>query len=64
MRPNQHFGVVPKVVAAMCVGYVCGRVSYLGHYDTRLRELPPDSHLGNVMRKYHDDANPPPKPKK
>lgn len=68
MRPHQHFGVVPKVFAAMCVGYVCGRVSYIGHYDERLRQLPPDSHLGNVLRKYHEAANsdgkPPDKKKK
>ncbi|KAJ8737439.1 hypothetical protein PYW08_000034 [Mythimna loreyi] len=64
LRTHQHFGPVPKMMAAAIVGYVLGRLSYQGRYDERLRELPPNSHLGNVLRKYHAANNPPPKPAK
>ncbi|CAH1647926.1 unnamed protein product [Spodoptera littoralis] len=67
LRPNQHFGVVPKMAAAMFSGYVLGRLSYISHCDEKLRQLPPSSHLGNIMRKYYADNiayNTPKEPKK
>lgn len=58
LRPSPHFGVVPKVMAAACAGYVLGRLSSLRLYDERLRSLPPNSYLGNTLRKYHAENNP------
>ncbi|KAF9807660.1 hypothetical protein SFRURICE_008873 [Spodoptera frugiperda] len=67
LRPNPHFGSVPKMGMAIFTGYVLGRLSYLSHCDEKLRQLPPSSHLGNVMRKYYADNiayNTPKPPKK
>ncbi|CAH0578355.1 unnamed protein product [Chrysodeixis includens] len=56
LNSNPHFGVVPKVMVAAFLGYVFGRLSYIPQCDRKLRKLPGNSHLGNVMRKYHADA--------
>lgn len=56
LNRNPHFGALPKVMVAAFVGYVWGRVSYMSHCDQKLRKLPANSHLGNVMRKYHADS--------
>ncbi|CAG4978066.1 unnamed protein product [Colias eurytheme] len=64
MSRNPHFGAVPKVVVAALVGHCYGRLSYIPDCEVKLRKLPANSHLGNVMRKYYLENNPPPDPKK
>ncbi|XP_013189268.1 OCIA domain-containing protein 1 [Amyelois transitella] len=61
LRGNPHFGAVPKVMVAAFLGYVSGRVAYVQQCEARLRELPEDSPLGRLMRRYHAERNPPPK---
>ncbi|PZC74722.1 hypothetical protein B5X24_HaOG207299 [Helicoverpa armigera] len=65
LRTNPHFGAAPKIITAILAGYVLGRLSYLNSCDQKLRALPANSHLGNVMRKYYADNiayyNPKPK---
>ncbi|XP_026742240.1 OCIA domain-containing protein 1-like [Trichoplusia ni] len=56
LNRNPHFGALPKVMVAAFVGYVWGRVSYMSNCDEKLRKLPANSHLGNVMRKYYADS--------
>ncbi|KAG6461871.1 hypothetical protein O3G_MSEX012915 [Manduca sexta] len=64
LRRNPHFGAVPKVFVAAFLGYFYGRISYLNNCDEKLRNLPANSHLGNVMRKYHCETNEPANPNK
>ncbi|XP_049884500.1 OCIA domain-containing protein 1-like [Pectinophora gossypiella] len=64
LNRNPHFGVVPKVIMAAFLGHVYGRLTYLSTCDAKLRELPKNSHLGNVMRQYYLEHNPPPDPNK
>ncbi|CAH2228541.1 jg26539 [Pararge aegeria aegeria] len=61
LRSHPHFGVYPKVMLAALLGHCFGRLSYIPECDAKLRELPDNSHLGNTMRKYFNDANPPKK---
>lgn len=56
--------MVPKVVTAALVGHVLGRLSSSADCDQRLRELPEDSRLGNLMRQYYEANNSPPDPNK
>ncbi|CAH2103491.1 unnamed protein product [Euphydryas editha] len=64
LRRSPHFGAAPKVTLAALVGHFCGRLSYLPECDSKLRRLPPNSHLGNTMRQYYLENNPPTDPKK
>lgn len=62
MKRDPNFGVVPKTVLSALLGHIYGRLSYIGECDQKLREkLPPSSHLGQTMRKYFNEHNPPPK---
>ncbi|XP_075990552.1 OCIA domain-containing protein 1-like [Anticarsia gemmatalis] len=64
LKKNIHFGAVPKLMFAVFLGYVCGRISYLSHCDEKLRQLPDKTgKLGALMRQYHAEKFPPP-PKK
>ncbi|VVC86316.1 OCIA domain-containing protein 1-like [Leptidea sinapis] len=63
LKRNPHFGAVPKVLTAILLGHIFGRMSYLSSCELKLRELPPNSHLGKVMRNYYQERYPPP-PKK
>ncbi|CAG9782186.1 unnamed protein product [Diatraea saccharalis] len=53
LKRNPNFGVVPKVLTAALVGHVLGRVAYSPYCDQRLRKLPANSKLGELMRQYH-----------
>lgn len=59
LKRSPHFGPVPKVIFAALVGHIYGRLSYIPNCEIKLRHLPDNSHLGNVMRKYHLENNPP-----
>lgn len=61
VKGHQHFGAVPMVLLAAMIGHVVGRISYSSQCDEKLRELPGNSRLGNLMREYHKAKNPPPK---
>jgi hypothetical protein len=49
LQPNNKFGVVPKVVAAVLGGYVIGKISYQSKCAEKLMALP-DSKLGQMLR--------------
>ncbi|XP_045783730.1 OCIA domain-containing protein 1-like [Maniola jurtina] len=59
LRRHPHFGAFPKVAIAALLGHSVGRLSYIPECELKLRELPNDSHLGNTMRKYFKERNPP-----
>ncbi|XP_023937468.2 OCIA domain-containing protein 1-like [Bicyclus anynana] len=62
LRAHPHFGSYPKVMLAAFIGHCFGRVSYIPECGFKLRtDLPANSHLGNTMRKYYNEANPPKK---
>ncbi|XP_014364724.2 OCIA domain-containing protein 1 [Papilio machaon] len=53
LNRSAHFGVAPKVMVAILFGHVVGRLSYMNTCDAKLRRLPGNSYLGNVMRKHN-----------
>ncbi|XP_053623663.1 OCIA domain-containing protein 1-like [Plodia interpunctella] len=61
LRRNPHFGAVPKLLVAIFLGYVAGRVQYAEECEAHLRELPEQSPLGKLMRRYYAEKHPPPK---
>lgn len=64
LKSNPHFGAFPKVMLAAILGHYYGRISYLMECDKKLRRLPSDSHLGNVMRQYYIEKQNDSDPKK
>ncbi|CAH0716699.1 unnamed protein product, partial [Brenthis ino] len=62
LKRSPHFGAVPKVLFAAFIGHIYGRLSYIPNCEIKLRHLPDNSHLGNVMRKYHLENNSPKEP--
>lgn len=54
LRNNPHFGPIPKMAFAMVVGYFGGLVASKPLCDEKFRKLPPESHLGKIMREYHE----------
>lgn len=62
VKRDPNFGAVPKVMLSALLGHIYGRLSYMGECDKILRKkLPATSHLGETMRKYYNERNPPPK---
>ncbi|KAI5644731.1 ovarian carcinoma immunoreactive antigen (OCIA) domain-containing protein [Phthorimaea operculella] len=54
LKRNFHFGVWPKVLTAILVGHILGRVSYIPECEKKIREdLPKDSCLANTMHTYY-----------
>lgn len=49
LKPNPRFGAVPKVIGAVIVGYLMGKVSYQGKCAEKLMALP-DSKVGALLR--------------
>ncbi|KAI8430474.1 hypothetical protein MSG28_000735 [Choristoneura fumiferana] len=59
LKRNPHFGPYPKLLLAVLFGHFYGRYHFIPDCDRKLRKLPANSHLGNVMRKYHCEKNTP-----
>ncbi|RVE51472.1 hypothetical protein evm_003873 [Chilo suppressalis] len=58
LKKSPHFGMAPKLLVAVLVGHILGRVAYSPHCDERLRKLPVGSKLGDLMREYHNQSQP------
>ncbi|KAJ2954565.1 hypothetical protein O0L34_g2852 [Tuta absoluta] len=58
LKRNPHFGVWPKVLTAILVGHLCGRVSYIPTCEKKIRhDLPKESCLAMTMCEYHKKRN-------
>lgn len=49
LKPSPRFGAVPKVIGAVIVGYLMGKISYQGKCAEKLMALP-DSKVGALLR--------------
>ncbi|XP_014279553.1 OCIA domain-containing protein 1 isoform X2 [Halyomorpha halys] len=49
LKPHPRFGAVPKVVGAVVLGYLMGKISYQGKCAEKLMALP-DSKMGALLR--------------
>lgn len=60
---NPHFGAFPKLLVAVAVGHIYGRLSYIPICEKKLRlKLPDTSFLRTTMQEHYERHYPPPPP--